>query len=172
MLPAQACAKWPPCLLIRAHDGSRRRPNITAPFDRWCRYKVSAVRDFIRKPGCVGQICLGLKWKAQRSHVTFMRSTILLTFLFGEGPERLVVPVNPRQGETPSPLTLLVDSSGSAMCSPRCPIWECLAFRLVKVKMETIKNVNEGWFPARLHIFVGTFVNVWCKFEVHNSLSI
>lgn len=22
-LPAQACAKWPPCLLIRAHDGSR-----------------------------------------------------------------------------------------------------------------------------------------------------
>lgn len=23
MLPAQACAKWPPCLLGRAHDGSR-----------------------------------------------------------------------------------------------------------------------------------------------------
>lgn len=23
MLPAQACAKWPPYLLLRAHDGSR-----------------------------------------------------------------------------------------------------------------------------------------------------
>lgn len=23
MLPAQACAKWPPCLFIRTHDGSR-----------------------------------------------------------------------------------------------------------------------------------------------------
>lgn len=33
MLPAQACAKWPPCLLVRAHDGSRRTPNIAAPFD-------------------------------------------------------------------------------------------------------------------------------------------
>lgn len=80
MLPAQACAKWPPCLLIRTHDGSRWRPNITVSFDHWYRYKVSAVWDFIRKLGCVRQICLGIKSNAQRSHVTFMRSTILLTF--------------------------------------------------------------------------------------------
>lgn len=105
MLPAQACAKWPPCLLIRAHDGSRWRPNITESFDRWCRYKVPAVGDFIRKLGCVRQICLGMKSKAQRSHVTFMRSTILLTFLFGEGLKRPVVSVNHCQGATLDPLT-------------------------------------------------------------------
>lgn len=105
MLPAQACAKWPPCLLIRTHDGSRWRPNITVSFDRWCRYKVHVVWDFICKLGCVRQICLGMKSKAQRSHVTFMRSTILLTFLFGEGLVRRVVLLNHCQGETLNALT-------------------------------------------------------------------
>lgn len=87
MLPAQACAKWPPCLLIRAHDGSRWRPNITESFDRWCRYKVPAVGDFIRKLGCVRQICLGMKSKAQRKSRDFYALHHFVDFSFWWRPQ-------------------------------------------------------------------------------------
>ena len=67
-------------LLFRAHDGSRRILNITTPLDRGCHYEVPAVWYFIRKAGCVHLFHPDVHPKAQRSHVTRICSTILLTF--------------------------------------------------------------------------------------------
>lgn len=67
-------------LLFRAHDGSRRILNITTPLHHGCHYKVPAVRYFIREPCCVHLFHSDLHPKAQRSHVTRICSTILLTF--------------------------------------------------------------------------------------------
>ena len=80
MLPAQACAKWPPCLLFRAHDGSRRILNITTPLHRGCCPTATAVRYCVREPCCVRLFHSKLHPKAQRSHVICICFTILLTF--------------------------------------------------------------------------------------------
>lgn len=79
MLPAQACAKWPPCLLFRAHDGSRWIQNITVLFHNRCCDKGVAAGYFIRKPCCGRLFHSKLPPNAQRSHVTRICSTILLT---------------------------------------------------------------------------------------------
>lgn len=80
MLPAQACAKWPPWRLLRARDGSRRIPNITVVFHDGCFSKGVAARYLVRKPCCGHLFPSKLPPKAQRSHVTRVCSTILLTF--------------------------------------------------------------------------------------------
>lgn len=80
MLPAQACAKWPPCLFFHAHDRSRRILNITTPFDHCCRCNVTTVWNVVSKTGCNRLFRFRSHPKAQRSHVTCIRSTILLTF--------------------------------------------------------------------------------------------
>lgn len=80
MLPAQACAKWPPYLPVRVHDGTRRILNIPTPFYRGCFSKLLTMWYFIRKPCCVHLLDSKLRWKAQRSHVTCICASILLTF--------------------------------------------------------------------------------------------
>lgn len=80
MLPAQGCAKWPPCLLFRAHDGSRWIFNIIRPFHHMCYYNAAQIWFCIRESCCVRLFHLKLHPKAQRSHVICLCSTILLTF--------------------------------------------------------------------------------------------
>lgn len=132
MLPAQAGAKWPPCLLFRAHDGSRRIPNLAHKlhFVRVC--KIATVRYWVCKPGCVHLFCFKPPLKAQRSHVTPVCASILLTFwsvkTSGNRPRTARAPSSIwLQGETASTRSRLgltarllrVDSSWSAMCAVR-----------------------------------------------------
>lgn len=132
MLPAQAAAKWPPCLLGgEQHDGPRRTPNTAAPFHRTRPPWLATVRYFIPRPGCAAYFRSQPRPKAQRSHVTLIRATILLTFSAvkaggGEQASRGAVPRRPRasaRGRRGAPLGLTaraprVDSGpGSAMCA-------------------------------------------------------
>lgn len=86
MLPAQAAAKWPPCLLGGGHlDGARRTLNIVAPFHRTLPPELGTFRYWTPRSGCVAYSRFQPRQKAQRSHVTLIRATILLTFFGGEG---------------------------------------------------------------------------------------
>lgn len=104
MLPAQACAKWPPYFLFRAHDRARWKLNSTNPFHHEWLCKVAILWYFIGKPCCVRLFPFKQYLNAQRSHVTSICSTILLTFSLvkasGIGLGRGVLFVSECQGET------------------------------------------------------------------------
>ncbi len=126
MLPAQACAKWPPYLRFRTHDGSRWILNIMTRFYHSCSYKVAAARYFIREPCCVRLFHLKLHPKAQRSHVTCICSTILLTFSSVEA-----------SGDRPWTWCTFREQMPGGDTEPTSPVWQlgvaCWQLRLCHV---------------------------------------
>lgn len=84
-------------------------------------------------------------WSRKHKEVTWLLcAPPFCWFLFGEGLERCVVLVNHCQGATLNPpvkrRVLPVDSTGSAMCSPRCPYRECLALNAEQWKLNRSSN--------------------------------
>lgn len=74
-----------PLFFFRAHDGTRRIPGITTRLHRGGRLEAAAGRYSIRGPCCVGPFGQKPPPKTQRSHVTCICSTILLTFSLVKG---------------------------------------------------------------------------------------